>query len=105
MKSNALSKYLDHEMYPGDGVGDTYEELLEVARERGLTCYHQMGTCKMGLKSDPSSVVDNKLKVHDVLNLRVVDASIMPTMLSANLNAGAIMIGEKGSDMILKENF
>ena len=50
MKSNALSKYLDYEMYPGDGVGDTHEELLEVARERGLTCYHQMGTCKMGIK-------------------------------------------------------
>ncbi len=105
IKSEALSEYLDYEMYPGKNIGDSYEELLEIARERGLTCYHQMGTCKMGLKSDPSSVVDNELKVHGITNLRVIDASIMPTMLSANLNAGAIMIGEKGADMILKEKF
>ena len=105
MHSTALSKYLDHEVYPGKNAGNNYEELLEIARERGLTCYHQMGTCKMGQKNDNAAVVDNKLKVHGIDNLRIVDASIMPTMLSANLNAGAMMIGEKGSDMILKEKF
>ena len=59
----------------------------------------------MGPNTDKTAVVDNKLKVYGIDGLRVIDASIMPTMLSANLNAGAMMIGEKGSDMILKENF
>ena len=86
-------------------IGNDYEELLEIARERGLTCYHQMGTCKMGPNTDKTAVVDNKLKVYGIDGLRVIDASIMPTMLSANLNAGAMRIGDKGSDMILKENF
>ena len=105
MHSKPLSHFLDHELYPGNSVGNDYNELLEIARERGLTCYHQMGTCKMGPKTDDTAVVNNKLKVYGISNLRVIDASIMPTMLSANLNAGAIMIGEKGSDMILKENY
>ena len=78
---------------------------LQIARERGTTTYHQMGTCRMGPKTDPTAVVDSNLKVYGLNNLRVIDASIMPTLLSANLNAGAIMIGEKGSDMILKENY
>jgi choline dehydrogenase len=60
-----------------------------------------MGSCRMGPASDPMSVVDEKLCVRGIDGLRVVDASIMPTMLSANLNAGAMMIGEKGADMIL----
>ena len=103
MHTNALSKYLDHELYPGKGVGDSFDELLDIARERGLTCYHQMGTCRMGPSADKTAVVSNELKVHGIENLRVVDASIMPTMLSANLNAGAMMIGEKASGIILKE--
>ena len=103
MHSNALSKYLDHELYPGKGVGDSFDELLDIARERGLTCYHQMGTCRMGPSADKTAVVNNELKVYGIENLRVVDASIMPTMLSANLNAGAMMIGEKASSIILKD--
>ncbi len=101
MKSKALSKYLDYELYPGNGVGNSYDELLCIARERGLTCYHQMGTCRMGPPRDPTSVVNNQLKVYGIENLRIADASIMPTMLSANLNAGAMMIGEKASDLII----
>ncbi len=85
------------ELYPGKGVGDSFDELLDIARERGLTCYHQMGTCRMGPSADKTAVVNNELKVYGIENLRVVDASIMPTMLSANLNAGAMMIGEKAS--------
>ena len=100
MHSDALSEYLDHELYPGEDVGNDHKELLEIARERGLTCYHQMGTCRMGPKSDRTAVVDNKLKVYGISNLRVADASIMPTMLSANLNAGAMMIGEKAAEII-----
>ena len=59
-----------------------------------------MGTCKMGPATDPSAVVDPELRVHGLSGLRVIDASIMPTMLSANLNAGALMIGEKGADLV-----
>jgi choline dehydrogenase len=57
----------------------------------------------MGPKSDPTAVVDNNLKVYGIQNLRVIDASIMPTMLSANLHSGATLIGEKGSSLVLGE--
>ena len=100
MHSKALSKYFDYEVYPGlEAQSD--EELLQIARERGTTTYHQMGTCRMGPKTDPTAVVDSKLKVYGLNNLRVIDASIMPTMLSANLHSGTTMIGEKGSDLVL----
>ena len=100
MYSKALSNYFDYEVYPGiEKQSD--EELLQVARERGTTTYHQMGTCRMGPKSDPTAVVDNNLKIYGLKNIRVVDASIMPTMLSANLHSGATLIGEKGSDLVL----
>ncbi len=100
MHSKALSHYFDYEVYPGiEKQSD--EELLQVARERGTTTYHQMGTCRMGPKTDPTAVVDDNLKVYGLNNLRVIDASIMPTMLSANLHSGATLIGEKGSDLVL----
>ncbi len=100
MHSKALSNYFDYEVYPGiEKQSD--EELLQVARERGTTTYHQMGTCRMGPKSDPTAVVDNNLKIYGLENIRVIDASIMPTMLSANLHSGATLIGEKGSDLVL----
>ena len=100
MHSQALSKYFDYEVYPGlDKQSD--EELLQIARERGTTTYHQMGTCRMGPKTDPTAVVDNELKIYGLKNIRVIDASIMPTMLSANLHSGATLIGEKGSDLVL----
>ena len=60
-----------------------------------------MGTCRMGPETDPTAVVDSRLRVRGIDGLRVIDASIMPTMLSANLNAAAMMIGEKGSDLVL----
>ena len=103
MHSKALSHYFDHEVYPGiEKQSD--EELLQVARERGTTTYHQMGTCRMGPQSDPTAVVDNNLNVYGLKNIRVIDASIMPTMLSANLHSGATLIGEKGSDLVLGNN-
>ena len=100
MHSSALAPYLDYEVYPGPDISSD-EELLQVARERGTTTYHMMGTCRMGPATDPTAVVDDQLRLHGLNGLRVIDASIMPTMLSANLNAGAMMIGEKGADLVL----
>jgi choline dehydrogenase-like flavoprotein len=60
-----------------------------------------MGTCRMGPASDPTAVVDEKLRVRGMEGLRVIDASIMPAMISANLNAATMMIGEKGADLVL----
>jgi choline dehydrogenase len=100
MHSSALAPYLDHEVYPGPHI-ESDDELLQVARERGTSTYHMMGTCRMAPDTDSTAVVDDNLRVHGLDGLRVIDASIMPTMLSANLNAGAIVIGEKGSDLVL----
>ena len=67
------------------------------------TVYHPVGTCKMGSEKDPMAVVDPKLQVLGINNLRVIDASIMPKIVGGNTNAAAVMIGEKGADMIIKD--
>ena len=72
--------------------------MLDYARRRGGTVYHPTSTCKMGV--DAMAVVDPELRVHGLMGLRVADASIMPTVVSGNTNAAAIMIGEKMSDMV-----
>jgi choline dehydrogenase len=92
-----MAKYRAYEMNPGDAV-QTDAEWLDFARGNGQTTYHVIGTCKMG--QDPMAVVDDQLRVHGIAGLRVVDASIMPTMVSGNTNAAVIMIAEKGADMI-----
>lgn len=90
----------DDEYFPGKHV--TSNEGLEAfARQKGGTVYHPVGTCRMG--SDAASVVDERLRVRGVAGLRVIDASIMPRLVSTNTNAAAIMIGEKGADMILAD--
>jgi choline dehydrogenase len=80
---------------------DDYDQTLDWARNNTASIYHPTGTCKMG--SDKNSVVDARLRVHDIAGLRVADCSIMPEIVSGNTNAPAIMIGEKASDLILED--
>jgi choline dehydrogenase-like flavoprotein len=89
------------EMLPGKAV-QTDEQWITYLREYAATVFHPVGTCKMG--TDAMSVVDLDLKVHGMQGLRVVDASIMPTLISGNTNAPCIMIGEKAADLILHGN-
>lgn len=100
LRSAPLSPYYDGEKTPGEEIeGD--DELLAYGRESCSASYHPMGTCRMGRHDDPGAVVDAELRVHGREGLRVVDASVMPTMPSGNLNAPTLMIAEKASDMIL----
>ena len=79
----------------------TDEELIKAAGNIGTTIFHPVGTCKMGSARDPSAVVDTDFKVRGISGLRVIDASIMPTLTSGNTNAPCIMIGEKCAAMVL----
>lgn len=99
LASQPLSQYYEREDFPGPNVV-TDDEFLAAATERGTTTFHPGCTCRMGPASAPWAVVDDRLRVHGLEGLRVVDASIMPRMISANLNASTMMIADKASDFI-----
>lgn len=94
-----LAPYVECETLPGPEVR-TDDELLDFARRNGSTTYHLIGTARMGPATDPTAVVDDRLRVHGMQGLRVVDASVMPNMPSANTYATTLMIAEKAADMI-----
>jgi choline dehydrogenase len=98
----ALARYQPEEFLPGPEF-QSDEELARAAGDVGTTIFHPVGTCKMGPDSDASAVVDARLRLRGVDGLRVVDASIMPTITSGNTNSPTVMIAERGSDMIRED--
>jgi choline dehydrogenase len=97
--SPALARYAPQEFLPGPQA-QTEEELARAAGEIGTTIFHPVGTAKMGPAADPGAVVDAELRVHGLGALRVVDASIMPTITSGNTNAPTLMIAERGAELV-----
>ncbi|HVV40206.1 MAG TPA: GMC family oxidoreductase N-terminal domain-containing protein [Nitrobacter sp.] len=104
MKQKALAKYRPEEFLPGPSVGDDGVSLAKAAGDIGTTIFHPVGTAKMGTASDPMAVVDERLRFRGLEGLRVIDASVMPTITSGNTNTPTAMIAEKGSSFILADN-
>jgi len=100
VQSPALAQHITEEAEPGPGCSSD-EALEDYIRRRGSTVYHPVSTCRMG--SDARAVVDERLRVRGFAGLRVIDASVMPTLVSGNTNAATIMIAEKGADMVLAD--
>ncbi|MFM0518518.1 GMC family oxidoreductase N-terminal domain-containing protein [Caballeronia jiangsuensis] len=98
----ALAQYRPEEILPGIQY-QTQEELIEAAGKVGTTIFHPVGTCRMGTDNDPAAVVDSRLRVIGVRGLRVVDASVMPTITSGNTNSPTLMIAERASQMIRED--
>jgi choline dehydrogenase-like flavoprotein len=99
----ALRKHRPVEYLPGPQVGNDDGALIKAAGDIGTTIFHPVGTAKMGRDSDPMAVVDERLRVLGLDGLRVVDASVMPTITSGNTNAPTMMIAEKGAAMIRED--
>jgi choline dehydrogenase len=98
----SLQKYHPQEYKPGPDL-TTDDELLQGARDIGTTIFHPVGTAKMGIDGDPLAVTDSRLRVRGVEGLRVIDASVMPTITSGNTNSPTLMIADKGAAMILED--
>ena len=99
VQAPAFARYAPEEILPGPQF-QTEEELMQAAGAVGTTIFHPVGTCRMGCADDPGAVVDARLRVLGVMGLRVVDASVMPTITSGNTNSPTLMIAERASDMI-----
>jgi len=99
MQTSAIAQFAPEEFLPGPQF-ESDEDLVKKAGDIATTIFHPVGTCKMG--SDDLSVVDDQLRVRGLTGLRIIDASIMPTIVSGNTNSPVIMIAEKGADMILR---
>jgi choline dehydrogenase-like flavoprotein len=104
MKQSALAPYRPEEYLPGPSVGDDAASLAKAAGDIGTTIFHPVGTAKMGTASDPMAVVDERLRFYGISGLRVVDASVMPTITSGNTNTPTAMIAEKGASMIITDS-
>jgi choline dehydrogenase len=98
-----LAPFSPSEFLPGPSVGDDDAALAKAAGDIGTTIFHPVGTAKMGTPNDPLAVVDERLRFFGLKGLRVVDASIMPTITSGNTNTPTAMIAEKGATMILED--
>ena len=102
MSQPALAPYQPEEVLPGPGI-ESDEDLAHAAGDVGTTIFHPVGTCKMGKNLERSSVTDSRLKVHGLSGVRVVDASIMPTITSGNTSSPTIMIATHGAKMIIQD--
>lgn len=100
LSAPSLAHFVDSEIEPG-AMMETDDSLLSFCRQSGSTIYHPTSSCRMG--SDTRSVVDSRLRLRNIEGLRIVDASVMPDLVSGNTNAAVIMIAEKASDMILQD--
>jgi choline dehydrogenase len=105
MAQPALKRFAPVEYLPGPMVGDDTRSLVKAAGDIGTTIFHPVGTAKMGPAMDAAAVVDARLRVHGIDRLRVIDASVMPTITSGNTNTPTAMIAEKGAEMILEDCF
>jgi choline dehydrogenase len=103
MRQHAMQPYRPEELLPGPGVGDDDASLAKAAGDIGTTIFHPVGTAKMGIPSDPMAVVDERLRVIGVDGLRVVDASVMPSITSGNTNTPTIMIADKAAQMVIED--
>lgn len=104
MAQPALAPFEPQEHLPGPSVGDDDEDLAKAAGDIGTTIFHPVGTARMGAASDPNAVVDDRLRVIGIDKLRVIDASVMPTITSGNTNTPTAMIATKGAEMVLRDN-
>ncbi|HZX83960.1 MAG TPA: GMC family oxidoreductase N-terminal domain-containing protein [Reyranella sp.] len=103
MRQPALLPFRPEEFLPGPAVGDDDAALAKAAGDIGTTIFHPVGTAKMGIASDPLAVVDERLRLRGVAGLRVIDASVMPTITSGNTNTPTIMIAEKAARMVIED--
>jgi len=103
MTQAALAPYRPEEYLPGPSVGDDDASLAKAAGDIGTTIFHPVGTAKMGRAEDPLSVVDERLRLYGMDGLRVIDASVMPTITSGNTNTPTAMIAERGAQMMIED--